>query len=189
MLERKFPRPVVDAVEADFLGDPRPELSAEHASRADHTDWRTLLPAWRRARLEVLERRITEFPTSSRVLPTTLGNVLRTTEDSLRHTSDVESFAYASRARAPARIQLQHDQFRTRLDMYCTLTLVATLLAAVSPALLRSSAWWGVPTFAFTLAFASLAVTSYLAAIASARGYCAVLRYLDRLAGAPAQPG
>lgn len=183
MIERDFPRPVIDALEADVLHKERPQLTPEQERQADRFDWRSLLPAWHRGRLERLELRVGDFPTASRVLPTRLGNVLRSTEDTLRHDgADIESFAYTWREQAPERIQIQHDQFRTRLDMYCTLTLVSALLAVTSPAMLARSPYWGAPATATTVGFFALTVTSYCAAIASARGYCSVLKHLNGLA-------
>lgn len=117
-------------------------------------------------------------------MPTQLGNVLRSTEVRLRHAAgDVSSFALRRRKLADARTQLQHDQFRTRLDMYCTLVFVALFLAALSPWLLRGVSHenredlvqWLIPSGLFL----ALAFASYKAAVASARGYCSILRVMD----------
>ncbi len=74
---------------------------------------------------------------------------------------------------------MQHDQFRTRLEMYCTLVLVSGFLLALIPIVLTGHI--GVAAVATTFAsFAAMAVVSYLAAIASAGGYCSVLRQMDK---------
>lgn len=117
-------------------------------------------------------------------MPTQLGNVLRSTEARLKHAGgDVSSFALRRRKLADARTQLQHDQFRTRLDMYCTLVFVALFLAVLSPWLLRDVAHghredlvrWLMPSALFL----ALAFASYKAAVAIARGYCSILRVMD----------
>ncbi len=117
-------------------------------------------------------------------MPMQLGNVLRSTEAKLRNAGgDVSSFALRRRGLVDTRIQLQHDQFRTRLDMYCILVFVSILLAALAPLLLirvphgdaLAAVKWLIPSALFI----ALALTSYHAAIASARGYCSILRVMD----------
>ena len=81
-----------------------------------------------------------------------------------------------------SRVQLQHDQFRARLEMYCILVFVSGLLAAITPALLigRSIRIWEI--FAILGGFAAVSFSSYQAAIASAKGYCAALKQIDKAA-------
>ena len=111
-------------------------------------------------------------------MPTRLGNILRRAEDQLRNAGgDIEGFVMRNRHQVPSRVLIHHDQFRTRLDMYCTLVFVAAVLAISSiPAL------WALPTadrIAVALGFAIMAQASYGAAISSARGYSTVLRQID----------
>jgi hypothetical protein len=147
--------------------------------RATQIGWQARCHPWHRARMENLLDAVREFPVDSGLLPTRLGNVLRSTEDGLRHVDgDLEGYVYRRREKVPARVLEQHDQFRTRLDMYCTLVFVAAFLAVLSPVLLfELPRVQGMLMAGFFLA---LAGSSYVAAVASARGYCVTLRALDR---------
>jgi len=62
--------------------------------------------------------------------------------------------------------------------MYCTLVLVNGFLLALTPIALIGRV--SNAAFAITFAgFAAMGIVSYLAAIASARGYCLVLKEMD----------
>lgn len=114
------------------------------------------------------------------MLPTRLGSLMRATEDRLNHADgDPESFAFRRRGTAPYRVRIQHDQFRNRLEMYCTLVFVSIALAALTPAILARTKVGLIAIGAICVFFAALAAVSYLAALASARGYCAALRQMD----------
>jgi hypothetical protein len=144
--------------------------------------WRDQAEAWRLARIDRLISEQKSYPVDSRVLPTKLGNLLRTTEDELKHASgDVRSFVLRQRNTVSRRIQVQHDQFRTRLDMYCTLVFVSAFLAVISPIALIGRIG-NISTALATVSFAIMAITSYLAAIVSASGYCTALRQMDEVA-------
>jgi hypothetical protein len=64
--------------------------------------------------------------------------------------------------------------------MYCTLVFVSVALTALTPAILAASRIGIVPIMVICACFAALSEVSYLAAMASARGYCAVLRQMDK---------
>jgi VIT1/CCC1 family predicted Fe2+/Mn2+ transporter len=116
--------------------------------------------------VDALER---EYPPrEARILPTRLGNVLRGAEDRLRNSNgDLAGFVLRNRGRVSARIQQQHDQFRARLDMYCTLVLVCSLIAVAYPVTLLVFAPVGQPwaVVAVAVACALMAVVSYRAAV------------------------
>jgi hypothetical protein len=172
---------VVNALEADVHGVSRPVLTPEENIKVDNTDWRLPCPAWRLAYIDHMIRASNQYPDPSRILPTRLGNLLRSTEDRLVHAEgDIEGFALRRRELVPQRVQIHHDQFRNRLDMYCTLVFVSLLLAALAPALLIGRNIGVAPIAVMSAIFFSLGVTSYLAAIASANGYCAALVQMDR---------
>lgn len=198
-IDDDFDARIVDALEADALGKTRPALEPSLLNELKELQWWHLADPWVVARIDRRRVREAEFPgIESRTLPTRLGNLLRATEDDLQQAGDdVQAFVMRQREKASLRLRVQHDQFRTRLDMYCVLTLVAFGLAFGAPAVL-----WGVPNqetstlvevwtvriteaglikaaIAGSLLLVSWA--SYSAAIASARGYVTILRQMDRL--------
>lgn len=61
--------------------------------------------------------------------------------------------------------------------MYCTLVFAGAALAALAVVLLAGKV--ALPLVATATVLVLLAATSYGAAIASARGYCATLREMD----------
>ncbi len=92
-------------------------------------NWRTRCSPIVMSRVYHLSRAEEDYPADHRVLPTRLGNIMRSTEDRLTGAQDdVEGFALRHRQGVSPRVQLQHDQFRTRLDMYCTLFYVSLVL-------------------------------------------------------------
>ena len=170
-------------------GDDGPELQGKDAAVFDSTmeRWRDQVEAWRLARVDRFLAEEDSYPEDSRILPTRLGNLMRSTEDNLEQAhDDVQSFVHRQRDTVSYRVQIQHDQFRTRLDMYCTLVFVSVALAALAPAILAGKV--DIVAVAVTTgSFVAMAVTSYLAAIASARGYCTILKMMDKPTPAPAE--
>ena len=63
--------------------------------------------------------------------------------------------------------------------MYCTLVFVSAALAFLTPVLLGGTRVGYIMIACICGGFAILAQTSYLAARASARGYCTVLKQMD----------
>ncbi len=180
MLMSGIPFPVVKAIEARVTpGQTPPNLTDEQDEILKNTVWQGWCAAWRLARIANLARQRQQYPDSHHVMPTKLGNLLRTTEEGLRHAQDdVQGFVYRRRDMVSVRVRIQHDQFRTRLEMYCTLVLVNGFLLAIAPIILIGHV--GNVAFAVTFAgFALMSIVSYLAAIASARGYSLILRQMD----------
>ena len=167
---------VVNALELASLGKDFPE---ELDSRLSGLEWHDRCRPWRMRRVEGLELALEDFPVENRILPMRLGNVLRSAEDSLENAGgDLATFVMRRRSLVPVIVRSQHDQFRTRLEMYSTLVFVSTVLAAASIGLL-----WPMGLTVWALAvvgFGAIAVTSYHAAIASARGYAVTLRHMDK---------
>lgn len=170
---------VVNALESQMLGLAPPDMSPADETKVARMTWRSMCDAWDLAKVDQWASQENDYPVASRVLPTKLGNVLRATEDSLTHADqDVEGFALRRRATVSERVQLQHDQFRTRLDMYCTLVFTSGVLTILTVALLTSRI---APLLIalVTTGFLGLAAASYGAAIASARGYGSALKQMD----------
>jgi hypothetical protein len=174
---------VVKAVAAELSGksSEAPKMEGNELELYVKTlqNWRKGVDPWRLATIDRLNAEQKCYPVDSRILPTKLGNLIRATEDDLDHAGDdVQSFVLRQRNRVSQRIQIQHDQFRTRLDMYCTLVFVCVVLMIITPIALAGRV--DVIAVAVTTgSFAVMAVASYLAAIASAGGYCTALRQMD----------
>lgn len=165
---------------------------------ANSIDWRKKGDPGLAALFYKSHSRQAEYPEEpTRILPTRLGNILRSSEEPLGLQGHaLERFIMENYDRIPARLMSQHDQFRDRLDMYSLLVLVFTILALAAIPITWTIAWpwpW-LPSPA--VAFASLAILawmSYEAAVASARGYGATLLAINHTIkqkeAAPAQEG
>ena len=180
---------VIRAIEAHLSGRgaDAPSLEGSEAQALVKTiqDWRNRAEAWRLERIDRLVAEYTSYPVDSRILPTKLGNLLRSTEDQLRHAGgDVRGFVLRQRDKVSRRVQMHHDQFRARLDMYCTLVFVSVFLTVVTPVALAGRVAV-LPTAITTGSLAVMAVASYLAAISSAGGYCTALQRMDEAISAP----
>jgi hypothetical protein len=172
---------VLLAIEMDLANAEQPAgMSPEQEKEAENLDWVSYCEPWVTARLVRLRQDLREFPKDSRIMPTLLGNILRVAEDDLRNKNgDVEGFVMRNREIVPSRVLEHHDQFRTRLDMYCTLVFVAIAVAVASVPALWQTALLG--RVAVPLALFLIALASYGAALSSARGYATVLRQIDLL--------
>jgi hypothetical protein len=162
-------------------------VKAPEVARSDEAVY--LLKTWREAAapeslrlLEAVERALIWYPDEHRLLPTRLGNALRSVEDGLKLADggDLQGFIIRNYKSISPQLLTQLASFRTRLDMYCTLVLVwATLAAIAVPALWPFYSGWRYAMILTMLAFCILAVASYRASIASARGYVSSLRASD----------
>lgn len=153
-------------------------------------DWRSACDPWDLARFDDASEKLKEYPDRFRILPTRLGNLLRATEDAVVISTgeDLVTFALRRRSLLEPRAQNQHDQFRTRLDMYCTLVFVAIATALVAITLGMGTKVLA-PFLGIAGGFCVLAVVAYQAAIGSARGYCTLLRLMATLPSAAEVPG
>ena len=191
-LEAIFSPALVDALELASLelddSDVRARMKRSDLKKLRFHDWQSRCSPVSMARIYHLSKAEEDFPADHRILPTRLGNVMRATEDRLSAgADDIESYALRRRQHANSRVQLQHDQFRTRLDMYCTLVFVAALLTLFTLVVLgisrysHNDASWGETAWSagIVVGLALLTWTSYLAAVASARGYLTALIQMD----------
>jgi hypothetical protein len=126
--------------------------------------------------LEAVERELESFPSAVHaVLPTRLGNTLRAYEEraSAGSTGPIEGSVQRVFHHLPAPMQLEHDQFRHRLDLYCNMTLLCLVSGAAGTAALATVGWEHASVAAG--ANAVLAWLFYRSAVASAAGYGQVL--------------
>lgn len=143
--------------------------------------WSRHCPAERMRRLDALDSKLQLYPKDHRILPTRLGNTLRSYEDRIRDPGgDLQGFVLRIYSTISPDLKIQHDQFRTRLDMYCSLVFVFLVLAILGPLLLASTSPQILTNSAGALLlYASLGVVSYGAAITSARGYGSALLVIN----------
>ena len=182
MLEKGVERILIDILESHVWKTRMPPgVSAKKLEEARSMGWHIFAPPSMLRRVDSISAKLRMYPEQHRILPTRLGNALRSFEDQLviADGGDIQGFIIRNYDRIPPMLLARHAQFRTRLDMYCTLVLVYGLLGFVSlPALWHFGDWHLASFAAFTL-FAALAATSYAAAISSARGYGTVLVAID----------
>jgi len=178
---------LVSALEVQAVGGTVPRLEGEDARIYGLTSWRATCKPWDLARVDRFDREREDYPTrAGRLMPTKLGNVQRAYEDGLKNAGDdLIGFAMNKRELAPPMVQMQHDHFRQRLDMYCTLVFVSLTCAGLAVALLAkqvpNSSPWTIVVIA--AGFAALSIACYASAVAAARGYGATLRVMDAAAG------
>ncbi|HUB15309.1 MAG TPA: hypothetical protein VMB34_25390 [Acetobacteraceae bacterium] len=184
MLRENISPLLVHAMKAQALElENPPPLTDEERAELRERNWENWCNAWHIAKIEHLRDAEEEYPLEThRILPTKLGNLIRATEDQLDNTEgDVQGFALRRYAGAPPLVQAEHDKFRSRLEMYCTLVFVSATLAVVLTPLIFFRSHIGIATIVFiSVCFGALSEASYLAAIASARGYCSALKEMDK---------
>lgn len=180
------PEPVdrtwLDVLEDQLFGRTgRPKPDEQVVADAQALDWSPYVPPEVLFRIDALDARACAYPVPHRLLPTRLGNVLRAAEDALPigPGEDLEGFVLRHDHTLPPALRAEHRDYRVRLDMYCSLTLVFVVLLVLAAAVLGSrGAWWQAASAC--LGYAALSWLSYEAAVASARGYGSVLREIGR---------
>ena len=183
MIADDVDRELVDILETDILGrDPRSSHPAERINEARAMGWRHFA---RPPDLRVLDANMTRlagYPEQHRLLPTRLGNTLRAAEDSLRLADggDLQGLVLRNYKFIPPQLMSQQAQFRTRLDMYCSLVPTFGLLALLATLALWKFGPSHAPALATAAALLLLSALSYGAAISSASGYGAVLHAIDQ---------
>jgi hypothetical protein len=168
---------MIAALRASVLGKSTSiELTPDEKKRVDATDWKRFAPPDLMRRRTNLDKRLEDFPKSDRVLPTRLGNVLRHFEDATGRV-EVEDVVQAVFDRLPRSLQTEHDEQRTRLDLYCSLLVVDLMAAAVAIARLVGHLSYQIGA---AVTAAACGVVIYRAAIASARAYGPLLGKINR---------
>jgi hypothetical protein len=183
-------RHVLDAIEDQIYDRSDTGPSDRLQSQIDDLDWIQYARAESLRRIAAIEAAIESYPRDHRILPTRLGNVLRAAEDSIDAGADgLEGFVIRHWDDIPPGLQREHDQYRTRLDLYCLLVFVFTVLGVGAAALIDDATHAVLGRSGVAAFFVSLALVSYEAAISSARGYGTVLATVDEyLAFEPESP-
>lgn len=153
-------------------------LTADETDYIASIDWRDSAPAEPMRRLVNVDKRLRFMPESSRVLPTRLGNILRSSEDRVG-VKPIESFVQEVFDELPFSLRVEHDQERGRLDLYCSMVFVLLFVGIV--ALLRLTwvhALWSLGVIAVV---AVAIMITYRAALASAEAYGGVLETIGRV--------
>lgn len=172
----------LDVIEAQLAGEVLEEQKRKVLLVAASLDWSDCMCAEDSHALDALTARLSQYPDRHRTMPTRLGNVIRSYEDSLPLSDgeDIEGFVIRSADALPASIYREQRDYRTRLDMYCTLVLVFLSLAALSSGLgFGSDAL--LPWLIASTGYLGLALAAYEAAVASARGYGQALLEIGRI--------
>lgn len=169
-----FTPDMIAVLRARVLGeDSNIKLSPEQRRKVKAVNWLDFAPPdIARRRLNVDKRR-RDYPKPHRILPTRLGNVLRRHEDNMGVTN-VERFVQEAFDRLPLSMKVEHDEQRTRLDLYCSMVFVVLLVNSVAVILFLA-----VDGVVYALGAAAIALIGifmmYRAAIASARAYGGLL--------------
>jgi hypothetical protein len=155
---------------ARVLGRERPLVVLTDAEQQalDGLEWRSFAPEDTLRRRTNVDKRRRDLPRPGRMLPTRLGNILRAHEDETGD-PDVETFIQRRFERMPRSMQVEHDEQRTRLDLYCTMVFVVGALTAAAVVAFRQVG----PQFVVASTVGGLVGmwVMYRAALASARAY------------------
>lgn len=150
------------------------------ARQVSNIDWRLNATSARLYPLQRVEERLGFYPREHRMLPTRLGNVLRASEDKINLPvgENLQGYVIRHYDRLSPALQSQHDEYRTRLDMYCSLALVFSMLVVIAVITLSSIApAWGAAVA--VAGYGWMAWVSYEAAIATARNYGLILQEIS----------
>lgn len=125
-------------------------------------------------RLANVNTRLHDFPHAdsprlSRIMPTRLGNVLRSYVDQLESEEVGQAFILGIYGRLPPHLRAQHDEWRVRLNLYCSMFFVVVLTTAATAALFAPQHW------RYAISAAGVGIVAmwlvYRGAIATARYY------------------
>jgi hypothetical protein len=180
MLDIKINREIVEILDKQHRGEPYDDHDPARVAAAERLDWRRFASPELLRRMDATESLILRYPRPHRIMPTKLGNTLRASEDllDLGVGEPLEDYVYNRHHLINPELKVKHDQYRSRLDIYCLLTFIFSSLAIVSPIALvhdRADLSGGV---AFAVVYVILAFVSYQAATASARAYVGMLRVI-----------
>lgn len=122
------------------------------------------------------------FPSYDRLLPTRLGQTLRSVEDRLVGVDPrfgLRGYVIRNLPNINPMLLREHDQYRNRLDMYAVMVFAALALTTINPLILGSSVGW-VTIFVTSTATITMALVAYRGAVAAAEDYGTALTEVDR---------
>jgi hypothetical protein len=175
-----FTKDMVSVICESITGKPAKEATLTAEERAflrSSFDWRDYAPAEPMRRRVNVERRIRDYPPDNRILPTRLGNILRAHEDQTG-ISQVRTFIQDVFDTLPVSMRAEHDEQRTRLDLYCSMVFVLGFAELLATARLAAH---HLPYAVTAIAIAVIGMFAmYRAALASARAYGSLLVTIAR---------
>jgi hypothetical protein len=188
MLDTPMSRDLIDILEAERHGASVAGATEADIARARAMPWEKFAKSADLRRKDDLEKALRAYPATDRLIkPTRLGNTLRAYEEPILRESpgNLENYVRLSFHTLPSAMQTEHDQFRRRLDLYCSL-VVTSLLTTLAGATILAVGGWKASCFGLAVATALFGWLSYRAAIASARGYGSVLETISEFRQTPA---
>jgi hypothetical protein len=191
MDDNHVPQDLIEVMGRIYRSEPLTGYDPILVSRAQRLDWRRFARADILHRIDATESLILGYPQPHRILPTALGNTLRSREDQLSRDSEenLEEFVLRRYQLMSPDVKAQHRRFRSQLNIYCLLTLIFLGLAVLSLALLSAETGSVAGAAAFAAGYLLFSLVSYRAAISSARGYVSVLRVIGSGQGPAPTPG
>lgn len=176
LLRAKVSPEVIAYIAADVRGEhPLPRLTPKQRAELNTTDWRTSASCELMRRVGAIEVRLDRTPKPHRIMPTRLGNTLRSYEDTANElvTGSVVGMVQRTYHLLPSHVQTELDQYRNRLGLYASLVAVSIALAGIALTLIAPCA--PVTALLLSAGFGSGSAVFYGAAISSADAYGSLL--------------
>lgn len=150
----------------------RVQLCPADLERVRRYDWVDWLSNRTRREKESIEHKLLDYPLDNDVQVTKLGNILRRSE-SETGAANVETFVEENYDVVPFSLQVEHDEQRGRLDLYCSMVFMWVFLTVVAIAIFNGAH----PRYSIGAAVIGIvgALLTYRAAVASARHYGSIL--------------
>lgn len=170
---------VVQHLRAKVLGGAG-RTEDEIIREAKRLEWQDFSSAPLLRAMEAAQRARKGWPAETRVMPTRLGNVLRSYEDGVSAGPEgLRTYVIRHWHLLSPEQKSLHARYRRRLDLYCEMVCVSAVLAVLSTALFLTpdGHWVALPVSLVLLA--ALAITCYRAAIAAAFGYGQMLQVME----------
>lgn len=134
-------------------------------------------------RVDAVDIESRAFPDYDRLLPTRLGQTLRSVEDRLVGVDSrygLRGYVIRNLPHINPMLLREHDQFRNRLDMYAVMVFVGLALTVINPIILWPPTihWMTLAVIMLTTIITS--IIAYRGAISAAEDYGTVLTEIDR---------